>query len=194
LRSPQPLSQRSWGPRREKPKFLHVILGAGVAVFSYYLLLKFFRLFLAETMTQLLSLGQIAVEKTLGSEPPSLVLRLMNGSDLSLVLTWQRSGLLSIMVFGLLFVSLAFPLEGPVWLKIAWLELGCSVGLMWSFIRLLTMALVAYHFGAHAFALTDFVASLVVDFLWVIPVWSLGLSAVVSMKQKNTYKKGDFWW
>jgi len=161
-------------------------MGAGVAAFSYYLLLQFWRPFLAEAMTRLLSLGGIVVEKPLGFEPPSLALRSMNGSDLTLALTWQRSGLVSIIFFGLLFVFLAFPLKGSIWLKIAWLEFGSFTGLTWSFIRLSTLTLVAYHFGAHTFALADFVTNPMVDFLWVIPVWSLGLSAVISAKRKKS--------
>jgi hypothetical protein len=157
----------------------------GVAAFSYYLLLQSFRSFLADATTKLLSLGQIAVEKNLSLEPPSLVLRLIDGSDLHIVLTWQRSGLFSIVIFGLFFVTLAFSLQGPFWLKIIWLEFGSLAGLAWSFIRLSTLALIAYHFGAGAFAVADFVTNPVVDFLWVIPVWSLGLSAVVSAKRKK---------
>lgn len=187
MRPPQPLRQRSWGfPRREKPQFLHVIVGVGVAAFSYCILLQSYRTLLAEATTQLLSLSRIAVEKPLGLEPPSLVLRLMDGSDLNLSLTWQRSGLFSIIIFCLLFVFLAFPLKGPLWFKIAWLEFGSVVGLAWSFIRLSTAAIVAYHFGVGAFALVEFVTSPVIDFFWVIPVWSLGLSAVVSSKRKTT--------
>jgi len=186
LPSPQPLSQRKWWfPHREKPQFLHVVVGAGVAVFSFYLLSQSFQPFLEEAMTRLLSLGRIVIEKPLGIEPPTLVLRL-NGSDMSLALTWQRSGFFSIIIFWLLSVFLAFPLEGPLWLKIAWLEFGNFVGLAWSFIRFSTLALVAYHFGAGAFALADFVTSPVVDFLWVIPIWSLGLSALVSARRKKT--------
>jgi hypothetical protein len=160
-------------------------LGTGVAAFSYYLLLQSFRPFLADATTQLLSLGQIAVEKNLSSESPSLVLRLIDGSDLHLVLTWQRSGLFSIIIFGLFFVFLAFSLEGPIWLKIVWLEFGNLAGLAWSFIRLSALALVAYHFGANGFSIADFVTSPVIDFLWVTPVWSLGLSAMISAKRKK---------
>jgi len=190
LPSPQPLSHRSWGfPRREKPQFSHVIVGAGATALSYYVLSQFLRPILVETMTQLLSLGRIAVEKPLGFDPPSLVLKLLNGSNLSLALTWPRSGLYSIIVFCLLFVFLVFPLNGSLWLKIAWLEFGVIAGLAWSFIRLSTTALVAYHFGVGAFGLVDFVTSPLVDFLWVIPVWSLGLSAVVSAKRKITAQK-----
>jgi hypothetical protein len=184
LRSTQTPRERNWGlPHREKPKFSHIIFGTGVAAFSYYLLLQSFGPFLADAMTQLLSLGQIIVEK-IGFEPPSLVLRLIDGSDLHIALTWQRSGLFSIIVFGLFFVFLVFSLEGPIWLKIIWLEFGNLAGLSWSFIRLPTLTLLAYHFGVNAFAVADFVTSPVVDFLWVIPVWSLGLSAVVSARRK----------
>jgi len=190
LPSPQPLSHRSLGfPRREKPQFTHVIVGAGATALSYYLLSQFLRPILAEAMSQLLSLGRIAVEKPLGFDPPSLILKLLNGSNLNLALTWPRSGLFSIIVFCLLFVFLAFPLNGPLWLKIAWLEFGVVVGLAWSFIRLSTAALVAYHFGVGAFSLVDFFTSPLVDFFWVIPVWSLGLSAVVSAKRKITVQK-----
>jgi len=186
LPSPQPISQRNWGlPRREKPQFLHVIVGTGVATVSYYLLLQSLRPSLAEATVKLLSLGQIAIEKPQSFEQLSLVLRLMNGTDFNLALTWQRSGLFSIIIFGFLFVFLAFPLKGPLWLKILWLEFGGFVGLAWSFIRRSTAALVAYHFGANSFALVEFVASPLVDFLWVIPVWSLGLSAVISTKRRN---------
>jgi len=190
LSSPQPVAQLSWGsPPREKPQFLHVIVGAGVAALSYYLLLQSFQPFLAEATTQVLSLGRIVVEKHMGFEPPSMVLRLMNGSSLNLVITWQRCGLCSIIVFGLLFVLLVFPLRGSIWLKVAWLEFGSCVGLAWSFIRLCTLTLVAYNFGVDAFALMDFVTSPLVDFLWVIPLWSLGLSAVVSAKRKRLHQE-----
>jgi len=163
-------------------------VGVGVAIFSY-LLFQSLQPFLADATAQLLSLGQIVVEKPLGFNPPSLVVKLTNGQTLSLALTWHRSGLFSIIIFWLLFIFLAFPLKGPLWLKIAWLEFGSIVGLAWSFIRLSTAALVAYHFGTGAFALMEFVTSPVVDFLWVIPVWSLGLSSVVSAKRKALHKE-----
>jgi len=113
----------------------------------------------------------------------------MDGLDLRLALTWQRVGLFSIIIFGLLFVFLAFPLEGSLWLKIAWLEFGSVVSLAWSLIRLSIAVLLAYHFGAGALALAEFITSPFVDFLWVIPVWSLGLSTMVSAKRKNAAPK-----
>lgn len=174
---------------RQRPRILHLIVGIGITTIFSYLLLQFFRPLLADSTTQLLSLGKIALEKPLDFENSTLVLRMMDGSDLSLALTWQRSGLFSLIVFEWLFVFLVFPLEGPLWKKIAWLEVGNFIGLAWSFIRLLTVTLIAYHFGTSAFVLAEFVTSPVVDFLWVIPVWAVGLSAVVSARRKSCRQK-----
>jgi len=186
----RPLSRCRQGFQyKEKPQFLHLVVGVVVAILSYSVLLHSFQLFLLDATTGMLSLERIFVEKPLGLEAPSLVLRLPDGSDLSLTFTLMRSGFLSIIVFGLLFVFMAFPLAGPLWLKIACLEFGTFVGLAWSFIRFSTAVLIAYHFGAGALALSEFVTSSVVDFLWVIPVWSLGLSAVLSVRRKKTTRK-----
>jgi len=140
---------------------------------------------LTEAITLLLSVGQISASKSLSPEAPLLVVRLIDGSNLSLALTWQRSGLLSMTIFGLLFVFLMFPLDGSIWSKIAWLELGFIIGLAWSFIRLSMAVLVAYHFGAGAFAVTEFLTGPFTDFFWVLSVWSLGLSTMVSAKHKQ---------
>jgi len=78
-----------------------------------------------------------------------------------------------------------FPLDGSIWSKIAWLELGFIIGLAWSFIRLSMAVLVAYHFGAGAFAVTEFLTGPFTDFFWVLSVWSLGLSTMVSAKHKQ---------
>lgn len=191
MKSPRPLNHQTWNfPHREKPQYIHIIIGAGVTILSSYLLMLSLRPFLAEATTQLLSSSGIVIEKSAGLEPPTLNMKLMDGLDLNLALTWQRIGLFSIIIFWLLFVFLAFPLEGSLWLKIAWLEFGNVVGLTWSFIRLSIAVLFAYHFGVGALALTELVTNPLVDFLWVIPVWSLGLSTVVSAKRK----KVNFGW
>lgn len=175
-----------WGfPYREKPLLRHLIIGLTASAFSYTFLWLSFRDLLTEAVTLLLSVGQISASKSLSSEAPLLVVRMIDGSNLSLALTWQRSGLLSITIFGLLFVFLMFPLDGSIWSKIAWLELGFIIGLTWSFIRLSCAVLVAYHFGLGAFAVTEFLTGPFTDFFWVLSVWSLGLSTLVSAKHKQ---------
>lgn len=186
LRSSHTRGPPVWGfPHREKPRLRHLIIGLTVSAFSYAIIWLKFRDLLTEAITLLLSVGQISASKSLSPEAPLLVVRLIDGSNLSLALTWQRSGLLSMTIFGLLFVFLMFPLDGSIWSKIAWLELGFIIGLAWSFIRLSMAVLVAYHFGAGAFAVTEFLTGPFTDFFWVLSVWSLGLSTMVSAKHKQ---------
>jgi len=108
--------------------------------------------------------------------------RLIDGSYLNLPLTWQRCGLVSITVFGLLFLFLMYPLRGSFWLKVAWLELGFLMGLSWSLIRLSLATLISYYFGAGAFAVVEFVTGPLTDIFWVVAVWSLMLSTLTSRK------------
>jgi hypothetical protein len=140
---------------------------------------------LTEAVAQVLSAGQIFVTKSFNSEDPMLIVKLLDGSSLNLALTWQRAGLISIAVFGLLFVFLMFPLEGSIWLKMIWLELGLVIGLTWSFIRLTSAVLVACQFGAGTFAFMEFFTGPFTDFFWIVSVWSLGLSKLVSSNRKR---------
>lgn len=133
----------------------------------------------------MLSLGQISVAESFASEAPQLVIRLLNGSDLTLALTWQRSGLGSIAIFTLLFLLLLFPLEGSIRRKIVWLELGFILGVIWSFIRLSVAVFAAYYLGAGAFAVAEFFTGPFTDFFWMVSVWSLALSAMISAKVKQ---------
>lgn len=186
LSSSHTRSLPTWGfPYREKPRLRHLIIGLTASAFSYAFVWFSFRDLLTEAITLLLSVGQISASKSLSSETPLLVVRLIDGSNLSLALTWQRSGLLSITVFGLLFVFLMFPLDGSIWSKIAWLELGFIIGLTWSFVRLSTAILIAYHFGVGVFAVTEFLTGPFTDFFWVLSVWALGLSTLIAAKHKQ---------
>lgn len=157
-------------------------MGLIVSTFSYIFVWLSFRDLLLNAVARVLSTGQISVAKSFTSEAPQIVVKLLDGSDLNLVLTWQRSGLISITVFGLLFLLLIFPLEGSIRLKTAWLELGFIIGLTWSFIRLSITIVVAYHFGAGAFAIAEFFVGPFTDFFWMVSVWALVLSALVKSR------------
>jgi exosortase/archaeosortase family protein len=118
-------------------------------------------------------------------EGPAIVLSLPNETEFSAVMTWQRSGLLSIMIFGLLFVFLTFPLRGALWCKVIWLLSGSLVGLAWNLIRWSLLLLVAYHVGTSAFNILDFLTGPVLDFFWIVPVWSIGLSMLFSVGKRG---------
>jgi len=169
---------------------LHMAIGAMVVAFFDYWLLHPTRTLLAEITWQALSLAEIQIEKAWTLEGPALAMRLLDETDLLIVMTWQRSGFLSITIFSLLFVLLTFPLRGPLWCKITLLGLGNVVGLAWNLIRLFLLVVVAYYLGAGAFKVVDFVAGPAIDFLWIVPVWSLGLSLLVYAERRKRARGG----
>lgn len=176
-------------PTRERPQLLHVVAGVAIAAFSYYFLSQFFQAFLIGFLPQFFPLKLVSFDSTLGKDNLLLVARLLNGSGLDVAITWQRSGLFSIVIFGLLFVFLAFPLRGSLLLKVFWLEVGNAVGLMWGFIRLSTFILVAYNYGPNFSTLVEFIMGPISDFLWIVPIWSLGLSTLIFVNRRSNDRK-----
>jgi len=102
--------------------------------------------------------------------------------------TLDETALVSVMVFNLLFVLLTFPLKGPVWCKILWLGMGNIIGLVWNFIRAFVIALAVEVGGALNFV--TFVIGPAVDFLWMVPIWALGLSALVEAQRQKRRQEG----
>ena len=117
------------------------------------------------------------------SGTPLLVVQLLDGSKLSLLMTFQRCGLISTTIFGLLLLLLLYPLGASLLRKIVWLEVGLLVGVAWSFLRLSVTVLVTYYFGVGALAVTDFVTGPLTDIFWAVAVWSLALSTLVPKKR-----------
>jgi len=161
----------------------YVPVGLAALTVSYSILWISFPFFLIEAMSSLLSAAQVSVTKTFSSGVPSLIVKLVDGSSLALPLTWQRCGIVSITVFGLLFLLLMYPLQGPFLLKVAWLEIGILMGLTWSLIRLSIAVMISYHFGASVFTITEFLTGPLTDIFWMVAVWSLMLSSLASRKR-----------
>ena len=87
------------------------------------------------------------------------------------------------MIFNLLFVLLTFPLRGLVWCKILWLGMGDIIGLMWNLIRAFLITLTVETRGA--LNVVTFVIGPAVDFLWMVPVWAIGLSALAEAQSQK---------
>jgi len=89
------------------------------------------------------------------------------------------SALISLIIFNMIFL-LTFPLRGPLWCKIIWLLLGNTVGVLWSLIRLsFSLVLKTDFYGI------DFFLNHIIDFLWVVPIWSLALSSLCILKHRK---------
>jgi len=90
------------------------------------------------------------------------------------------SALISLIIFNLIFLLFTFPLKGPLWCKIVWLALGNVVGVLFGLIRLsFSLVLKADFIGI------DFFLSHIIDFLWVVPIWSLALSSLNMIKHRK---------
>lgn len=170
---------------RVLPGSLQLIGGLAIIGGSCIFLWFNIRPFLADAIIQLLSSAQINASRSVGAEGPQLAVRLLDGSSLDIMLTWQRSGIVSASIFGVLFVFLMLPLKGSMLSKMLWLELGFAIGVAWSYIRLLLAIFVSYHFGAGAFATAEFFTGPITDFFWMVSVWSLSLSAVSARLRRD---------
>lgn len=126
--------RQTFGPRRERPEYLHVATGA-IAAFSVYLLLH----------------------------------DVLEGSTL-----------ISIIVFNILSVLLTFPLRGRLWCKMLWLGLGNVVGLAWN---LIWLSLMYFMTEAGVFQIVHLVMGSAVNFMWIVPVWSMGFSALALLER-----------
>ncbi len=85
--------------------------------------------------------------------------------------------------FNILFLFLLFPLEGPLIHKTVLLFGGNTVGILWYFIQFsFEDAFLALN--SNTFKMIILVAKPLIDFVWIVAVWSLSLSALASYRIK----------
>lgn len=91
----------------------------------------------------------------------------------TLGLGFQRSGLLAVVVGSVLFAFEVFPLPGPLRVKAGWLAVLACCALGWSVVRMAFVLATVHHVGSWTFLYLQYVAGPVVDFLWIVAVYSL---------------------
>lgn len=96
----------------------------------------------------------------------------------------EGRALVTILVFNVLSIILTFPLKGPLWCKIAWLGMGNLIGVMWNLVRL-SLTTVAVGIETKTLPLVNFILGPAIDFIWLVPVWSLGLSALAALEHQE---------
>ncbi len=113
---------------------------------------------------------------------------------LFICLAWRcifnESALISIALFNFLFVFLLFPLEGPLFRKVYLLVAGNGVGLAWYLIQSLFSAASVFYLGADTFKIITVVIGPIIDLIWIVSVWSLGLSVLASAQRRDEGKEG----
>jgi hypothetical protein len=100
-----------------------------------------------------------------------------------LVQVFSLSAQIAITVFHLLFVFLLFPLQGPLLRKIGLLFAGNIVGGLWYLIRSAFQDAAVLFLGIDAFKITVVILSPIIDFIWIVSLWSLSLSVLASAKK-----------
>jgi len=96
----------------------------------------------------------------------------------------EGSALVTLLVFNALSIILTFPLKGPLWCKIAWLGMGNLTGTVWILIRL-SLITIATGVKTEPSTLINFLLGPATDFIWLVPVWSLGISALSSLENQR---------
>jgi hypothetical protein len=100
-----------------------------------------------------------------------------------LIPTFDLPALAAIGFFNLLFVFLLFPLEGPLLRKTLLLIGGNTVGVLWYLIQL-SFEESFLVLNTDTFRIIALVAKPLIDFVWIVAVWSLSLSVMASYRIK----------
>ena len=97
----------------------------------------------------------------------------------------NEPAVVSIAIFNFLFIFLLFPLEGPLLRKVFLLVLGNLVGLAWYLIQLSLVAASAPYLEAGASKVVYVIVCPIIDLVWIVSVWSLGLSVLASARRRK---------
>ena len=100
---------------------------------------------------------------------------------LQLIRKFDLPALAAIGFFNLLFLFLLFPLEGPLLRKIVLLIAGNHVGALWYIIQL-SFEDAFLFLNTDLFKIIALIAKPLIDFVWIVAVWSLSLSVLASYR------------
>ena len=97
---------------------------------------------------------------------------------------FDRATVVTIVFFNLLFLFLLFPLESPFLPKIVLLIAGNHLGAFWYLIQLSLGETFAF-LGNDSLKIITIVAKPLIDFVWIVAVWSISLSVLTAYRIKS---------
>ncbi|MFQ5908663.1 MAG: exosortase/archaeosortase family protein [Thermoplasmata archaeon] len=124
----------------------------------------------------ILTLGGVPSLLVLPPNDPTLLVPTGDGEIAAFSILIECSGLITVAIFGLILAATMGLLQGPLWFKGIWTLVGVGVGIFWNINRLVLSASATYYVGLGAFEAIHFLFAPMVDFLWMVVVWSLGMS------------------
>jgi hypothetical protein len=89
-----------------------------------------------------------------------------------------------LIAFNFLFVSLTFPLNGPLAMKVLLLSMGNFIGVLWVFLFSTFVHAVADYFGT-AFNALYLILGPFVNLIWIVTFYSLSLTVLAKPKNKK---------
>ncbi len=160
-----------------KPSVGHAVAQGGLAA-TFAILLAFPSAWdmTARATNAILTLGGIPSLLVLAPGDPTIYVKTANGDIAAFSILVECSGLITVAIFGFILAATMGLLQGPFWFKGLWTLVGTSVGLFWNVNRLVLSASAAHYIGFQAFEAIHFIFSPVVDFLWMVVIWSMGMS------------------
>lgn len=161
----------------EKPNFNQALGLIGIAAaITVFLAMPQTWEFLALIVSEILSVGQITSFYINGINTPTLYVKLLDGSLIGFLILLECSGIIGAAIYTLLIASTMGLLKGTFKFKAFWLLIGIVVGFIWNITRLVLVVSTAYFFGMHIFTFIHYILAPFIDFLWMVAIWSFGIS------------------
>lgn len=159
---------------KSKPMFIHALIqGILALVISVFLASEnSWHLVARATSEALNALGV----RTDCVTPVSIEVRLMDGTLAVFQILIECSGIITVAVFSFISTFTVGLLRGSFLKKIFWFFLSVGVGFLWNINRLVLVLIIAYNFGLSAFSFSHYLLGPFIDFIWVVSMWSLGMS------------------
>ncbi|MFQ5918829.1 MAG: exosortase/archaeosortase family protein [Thermoplasmata archaeon] len=160
-----------------QPRIGHALVLAGVAGgFALSLAFPIAWVLTAQATQFILTLGGVPSLLILPPNDPTLVVPTADGDVAFFSILVECSGLITVAIFGMILAATMGLLQGPLWFKGIWAGVGTGVGIFWNINRLVLIASSTHYVGLGAFEFVHFLFAPMVDFLWMVVVWSVGMS------------------
>ncbi|MCS7120153.1 MAG: archaeosortase/exosortase family protein [Nitrososphaerota archaeon] len=162
-------------PEKERPAMFHAFLMICLAsVIAIFLASGYAWDLIARTAMVMLDASGIRTQYV--ASQYLMYVRLLDGSVVGFKVLIECSGLITLLIFSFISAFTIGLLKGNIKVKTAWFILSMSIGFIWNLSRLAAVVSIAYNYGLSAFYFAHFVLGPMVDFVWVVSTWSLGMS------------------
>jgi exosortase/archaeosortase family protein len=162
-------------PEKGKPMIHHAVIQVFLtSVIALFLASGYALEIMAKSAT--LILNSSGIHASYVSPLYFIYVRLVDGSVVGFQVPMECSGLITLLILGLVSALTIGLLKGALKRKLIWFLLSAFIGFIWNLGRLVVVIAIAYNFGMSAFSFVHYVLAPTIDFVWVVSTWALGMS------------------